>query len=74
MILEFLPEASVEAEEATRYYEDRVIGLGTRFRIELENVCAAVVRQPLLWRERRGGFRRINFPNFPLLPRVFHPG
>jgi hypothetical protein len=46
--LEFLPEASFEAEEATRYYESRVPGLGVRFREEVESVCSAVLRQPLL--------------------------
>lgn len=64
-VLEFLPEASCDAEEATRYYERRVPGLGARFRAEVESVCAAVVRQPLLWRERPGGWRRVNIPGFP---------
>ena len=64
-VLEFLPEATEEVEEATRYYERRVSGLGVRFRQEVESVCAAVVRQPILWRERPGGFRRVNFPGFP---------
>ncbi len=39
--------------------------LGARFRAELESVCAAIVRQPLLWHERSGGFRRVNMPGFP---------
>ncbi len=64
-VLDFIPEAMAEAEEATRYYEQRVAGLGVRFRQEIESVCAAIIRQPLLWRERRGGFRRVNFPGFP---------
>ncbi len=63
--LEFLPEAICELEEATRYYERRVSGLGVRFREEVERVCAAVVRQPLLWREQSGGFHRVNLPGFP---------
>lgn len=64
-VLEFLPEAKCDAYEATRFYEQRVPGLGARFRAEIESVCAAIVRQPLLWRERRGGFRRVNIPGFP---------
>ena len=64
-ILEFLPEAKVDAEEATKYYESQVRGLGLRFRIELEKICEAIIRQPLLWRERLGGYRRVNFPSFP---------
>ncbi len=63
--LEFLPEASEEVEEATRYYEQRVPGLGIRFRSEVETVCAAIVRQPLHWRKRPGGFTRVNLPGFP---------
>ncbi len=62
---EFLEEASRNAEEATGYYEGCVAGLGARFRLELENVCAAIVRHPLLWRERPGGYRRVNIPGFP---------
>ena len=64
-VLEFLPEAQSDAEEATRFYERRVLGLGTRFRSQVESVCAAIVRQPLLWSERRGGYRRVNIPGFP---------
>ncbi len=64
-MLEFLPEAKCDADEATRYYERRVPGLGARFRAAVENVCAAIVTQPLLWRERRGGYRRVNIPGFP---------
>lgn len=62
---EFLPEASRDAEEATSYYEGCVAGLGTRFRLELESVCAAIVRHPLLWRERPGDYRRVSIPGFP---------
>ena len=64
-VLEFLPEAKCDAEEATRFYERRAPGLGARFGGEVESVCAAIVRQPLLWRERRGGYRRVNIPGFP---------
>lgn len=64
-VLEFLPEALADAEAATRYYEGALPGLGVQFRIALESVCAAIVRHPLLWRERPGGFRRVNVPGFP---------
>jgi plasmid stabilization system protein ParE len=63
--LVFLPEATEEAAEATAYYEEQVAGLGVRFRAEVETVCAAIVRQPLLWRERSGGNRRASLPGFP---------
>jgi plasmid stabilization system protein ParE len=64
-VLEFLPEAQCDAEEAIRFYERRAPGLGARFRAEIESVCAAIVRQPLLWSERVGGYRRVNIPGFP---------
>lgn len=63
--LEFLPEAVEETAAATAYYEEQAAGLGVRFRAEVEGVCAAIVRQPLLWRERPGGNRRANLPGFP---------
>lgn len=63
-VLEFLPEAKDDADEATRFYERHVSGLGARFRAEVESVCGAIARQPLLWRERPEGYRRVNLPGF----------
>ena len=74
VVLEFLPDAASEVEGATRYYEQRVPGLGARFRRELTSVCATVVRQPLLWRERPGGFRRVNLAGFPFYVAYFIRG
>ena len=65
MILEFLPEASAELFEAADYYESKQEGLGRRFRNEILEVCSLIVQQPLLWRERAGGYRRVNCPVFP---------
>jgi len=73
-VLEFLPEAKCDAEEATKFYEQRVSGLGARFRAEVESVCAAIVRQPLLWSERSGGYRRVNIPGFPYYVAYFIRG
>lgn len=64
-MLAFLPEAADEVEEATEFYEQRTTGLGVRFRKVVENACALIVRQPLLWRERSGDFRRVNLLGFP---------
>ncbi len=46
MELEFSAEAVIDAEEATVYYEEQVVGLGARFRRELESLCAMIVLQP----------------------------
>jgi plasmid stabilization system protein ParE len=64
-VLEFVPEASAEADCATGDYEARVPGLGARFREQVESACSAIVQHPLLWRERPGGYRRLNLPGFP---------
>ncbi|MBM3883779.1 MAG: type II toxin-antitoxin system RelE/ParE family toxin [Verrucomicrobia bacterium] len=47
------------------YYGSRQEGLGWRFRDEVFEVCSLVLQQPLMWRERRGGQRRVNCPVFP---------
>lgn len=65
MTLEFLPEAAAEFYEAAEQYELRQEGLGARFRGEVLEVCGLIVQQPLLWRERSGGYRRVNCPVFP---------
>ena len=63
--LEFVPEAAAELQCIVGDYEAAVPGLGVRFRQELKHACAAIVTNPLLWREREGGWRRVNLPGFP---------
>ena len=65
MTLEFMPEASAELQEAAEEYESRQEGLGWQFRSEVLEVCRLIVQQPVLWRERQGGYRRVNCPVFP---------
>ncbi len=65
MTLEILPEAAGELYAAAEYYEGKEPGLGWRFRCEVMEVCESIRRQPHLWRERRGGYRRVNCPVFP---------
>lgn len=65
MILEFLEEAELELFEAAEWYESKEKGLGKRFRDEVERVLDRIVEDPMLWRERSGGYRRVNCPVFP---------
>ncbi len=65
MNLEFLPEAQAEFFDAAEYYENKESGLGKRFRDEVWEVCSTILQHPTLWRERLGGFRRVNCPVFP---------
>jgi len=65
MMYEFLPEAREELVEAAVYYESKEGGLGVRFRNEVGHVVGRIVDDPYLWRERSGGYRRVNCPIFP---------
>lgn len=74
MTLEFLPEASAELYEAAEYYESKQEGLGMRFRGEISEICHLIVEHPSLWRERPGGYRRVNCPVFPYFIAYFIRG
>ena len=65
MIIEFLDEAEQEFFEAAHWYESKEAGLGIRFRDEVFHILDRIVVDPLLWRERTGGYRRVNCPIFP---------
>jgi hypothetical protein len=65
MIVEFLEEATEELIAATLWYEAKEAGLGVRFRDEITLVVNKIAESPFLWRERTGGYRRVNCPVFP---------
>lgn len=67
MNLEFFEEARVELLDAGSYYEAKERGLGIRFRNEVAHVCSLIQAQPLLWRERKEGYRQVKCPVFPYL-------
>ena len=65
MIAEFLEEAEQELIEAALFYESKEAGLGRRFRDDVAHILDRIIEDPLLWRERRGGYRQANCPVFP---------
>lgn len=65
MTVRFLLEAELELAEIALRYDSAEPGLGLRFLLEVERVTARIVDAPLLWRERSGGYRRVNCPVFP---------
>ncbi len=65
MIIEFLEAAELEFVAAALWYESKEAGLGKRLRTEVAHVLDRIVEDPLLWRERPGGYRRVNCPVFP---------
>ena len=60
-----LPPARDEFREAILYYKEIDRELAVRFRNKGHRVIRRVVAGPILWRERPGGFRRVNCPVFP---------
>jgi plasmid stabilization system protein ParE len=65
MNVDFTTEARQDLFEAAEYYENRQQGLGKRFRNEISTVLNLAANAPLLWRERKAGYRRVNCPVFP---------
>ena len=65
MIVEFLEEAEQELVEAVLWYESKETGLGRHLRDEIAHVLDRIAEDPVLWRERSGGYRRVNCPIFP---------
>ena len=65
MTVEFLTEAEEELTDAALWYESKQPGLGVRFRDEIAHVVSRIAEDPTLWREREGGYRRVNCPVFP---------
>jgi plasmid stabilization system protein ParE len=74
MNYEFLTEARDEFWDAAVYYELREPGLGVRFRGEVAHVVGRILADPYLWRELRGGYRRVNCPVFPYYVAYFVRG
>ncbi len=65
MTLEILDDAEREFVLASLWYEDKERGLGKRFRDEIARVLLRILDDPLLWRARPSGYRRVNCPAFP---------
>jgi hypothetical protein len=74
MIVEFLEEADQELVEAALWYDAREPGLGKRLRDEVAHVVSRIAEDPLLWRERLAGYRRVNCPVFPYYVAYFIRG
>jgi plasmid stabilization system protein ParE len=65
MTYKFLPEAREELFAAALSYEQKGTGLGWRFRSEAAAAIERILFDPYVWRERKGGYRRVNLPVFP---------
>jgi plasmid stabilization system protein ParE len=63
----FSPEAHQEFEEAERYYQRQVpgLGLGARFRAEVRSALRRIGAWPLAYPSERGDIRRMTMSRFP---------
>jgi plasmid stabilization system protein ParE len=65
MYLIFSPEARQEFDEAERYYNRQVPGLGARLRAEIRAALPRIRRWPLSCPKERGDIRRLTLSRFP---------
>jgi hypothetical protein len=61
----FSPEARLEFEEAERYYNRQVSGLGAKFRAEIVSALPRIHAWPLSCPVERGDIRRLTLSRFP---------
>jgi toxin ParE1/3/4 len=61
----FSPEAREEFDEAERYYNRQVEGLGQRFRAEVRLALPRIRAWPLSCPRERGDIRRLILSRFP---------
>lgn len=61
----FHPEASLEFEEAVRFYKDRGLGLGARFSSEVRTTIQKILKTPERWRFLEADVRRCVVRVFP---------
>lgn len=61
----FSPEAKVEFDDAERYYERQIPGLGARFRTEVRDTLTRLQHWPLAAPVEQGDIRRLLLIRFP---------
>jgi plasmid stabilization system protein ParE len=65
MTIFVLPEAADEFADGTDYYDQQQVGLGQRFRDEVDQHIQWIAQNALVPRLRQGGYRRVNLKVFP---------
>lgn len=59
------PEASLEIEEAARWYENQLAGLGVSFVLEVDSAIKRVKKDPMLYPQVYRSMRRALLHRFP---------
>ena len=63
----YLPKAQLELEESLEFYDEKAIGLGVRFEIQLKEKLLSITKSPESYRKRKGDFRETVVKGFPYL-------
>ncbi len=58
MIVEIVPVAEAEIQDAIRYHESKRPSLGIEFAVEVEEACRKIQEYPNAWQKVAGGARR----------------
>lgn len=61
------PMAIVDVEQAVAYYEEKQIGVGTRFAVQLQNTFNSIKRNPFFGSVRYEDIRCAAIKKFPYL-------
>ena len=57
--------AQLELDESVSWYENKRVGLGSQFRLEIEKHLERITTQPQQFRQIRGQVRRVVLQRFP---------
>ncbi len=63
--IQFHPEVLEEIKGAYDWYESKVLGLGNKFLMELENSYLSIQTFPNMWANFQYGFKRYLLNRFP---------
>jgi len=59
------PEAEAELVEAAQFYDQRVVGLGSRFLAEFDSAVSDILQSPEQWPRVEGDLHRHRVRRFP---------
>jgi plasmid stabilization system protein ParE len=65
MHLIYHPDAEAELTDAARFYEQRVLALGSRFLDDVDQAIGVILNAPERWRIIEADVRRYLMPRFP---------
>lgn len=65
--IEYLPKAQTELVETWKWYEDKQMGLGDKFKSNIDNCIRTIEQNPERYPERKKNYRESMVKTFPYL-------